>query len=109
MAQREPVLSWPPASADPLDETAVMLGRPRCCGPGGVVRLLTGDIDSKQTIILVESKDRKDRHVILPAEILDLLCRPGITDGESRRCPPGRGIEIPSTKFHRVAETAVGV
>ena len=33
-----------------------------------------GDIDSEQMIIrIVQSKGRKDRHVMLPAEILDLL------------------------------------
>ena len=39
-----------------------------------VVRLRACDIDSEQMIIrIVLSKGRKDRHVILPAEILDLL------------------------------------
>jgi site-specific recombinase XerD len=39
-----------------------------------VVRLRAGDIDSAQTIIrIVQSKGRKDRHVMLPAEVLDLL------------------------------------
>jgi integrase/recombinase XerD len=39
-----------------------------------VVRLRVGDIDSEQMIIrIVQSKGRKDRHVMLPAEVLDLL------------------------------------
>src|SRR5215831_12132440 len=39
-----------------------------------VVRLRAGDIDSDQMIIrIVQSKGRKDRHVMLPAEVLDLL------------------------------------
>ncbi len=39
-----------------------------------VARLRAGDIDSEQMIIrIVQSKGRKDRHVMLPAEILDLL------------------------------------
>src|ERR1700758_1438677 len=39
-----------------------------------VVRLRAGDIDSEQMIIrTVQSKGRKDRHVMLPAEVLDLL------------------------------------
>src|SRR5215471_3981293 len=46
------------------------------CGlrAGEVVRLRAGDIDSEQMIIrIVQSKDRKDRHVMLPAEVLKLL------------------------------------
>src|SRR5208282_1665790 len=39
-----------------------------------VARLRAGDIDSEQMIIrIVQSKGRKDRHVMPPAEILDLL------------------------------------
>src|SRR5205823_2688280 len=39
-----------------------------------VVRLRAGDIDREQMIIrIVQSKGRKDRHVMLPAEVLDLL------------------------------------
>src|SRR3974390_1983435 len=41
-----------------------------------VVRLRACDIDSEQMIIrIVQSKGRKDRNVMLPAEILDLLRR----------------------------------
>src|SRR5262249_349384 len=45
------------------------------CGlrAGEVVRLRAGDIDSEQMIIrIVQSKGRKDRHVMLPAEVLKL-------------------------------------
>src|ERR1022692_4404021 len=45
------------------------------CGlrAGEVVRLREGDIDSEQMIIrIVQSKGRKDRHVMLPAEVLEL-------------------------------------
>ena len=39
-----------------------------------VVRLRAGDIDSEQMIIrIVQSKGRKDRHVMLPAKLLKLL------------------------------------
>jgi integrase/recombinase XerD len=46
------------------------------CGlrAGEVVLLRAGDIDSEQMIIrIVQSKGRKDRHVMLPAEVLELL------------------------------------
>ena len=46
------------------------------CGlrAGEVVRLRAGDIDSEQMIIrIVQSKGRKDRHVMLPPEVLKLL------------------------------------
>src|ERR1700739_2389788 len=46
------------------------------CGlrAGEVVRLRAGDIDSEQKIIrIVQSKGRKDRHVMLPSEVLKLL------------------------------------
>ena len=46
------------------------------CGlrAGEVVRLRAGDIDSEQKIIrIVQSKGRKDRHVMLPPEVLKLL------------------------------------
>src|ERR1700758_4091633 len=46
------------------------------CGlrAGEVVRLRAGDIDSEQKIIrIVQSKGRKDRHVMLPAQVLKLL------------------------------------
>src|SRR5260370_26188772 len=46
------------------------------CGlrAGEVVRLRACDIDSAQMIIrVVQSEGRKDRHVMLPPEVLDLL------------------------------------
>jgi len=46
------------------------------CGlrAGEIVRLKAGDIDSAQMIIrIVQSKGRKDRHVMLPEEVLSLL------------------------------------
>jgi site-specific recombinase XerD len=46
------------------------------CGlrAGEVVRLKAGDIDNAQNIIrIVQSKGRKDRNVMLPAEVLGLL------------------------------------
>jgi integrase/recombinase XerD len=46
------------------------------CGlrAGEVVRLRSGNIDSEQKIIrIVQSKGRKDRHVMLPSEVLKLL------------------------------------
>src|SRR5262245_39224053 len=54
----------------------VMLMLAYGCGlrAGEVVRLTAGDIDSEQMIIrVVQSKGRKDRHVMLPAEVLSLL------------------------------------
>ncbi|MEJ2229540.1 MAG: tyrosine-type recombinase/integrase, partial [Alphaproteobacteria bacterium] len=46
------------------------------CGlrPGEICRLKAGDIDSEQNIVrIVQSKGRKDRHVMLPPEVLTLL------------------------------------
>src|SRR5262244_3493333 len=46
------------------------------CGlrAGEVVRLRAGHIDSEQMIIrVVQAKGRKDRHVMLPPEVVDLL------------------------------------
>src|SRR3981189_1297257 len=46
------------------------------CGlrAGEVVRLRAGEIDRDEKIIrIVQSKGRKDRHVMLPAEVLELL------------------------------------
>jgi site-specific recombinase XerD len=54
----------------------VMLSLAYGCGlrTGEVVRLRVGDIDSAQNIIrIVQSKGRKDRNVMLPADILGLL------------------------------------
>ncbi len=54
----------------------VMLALGYGCGlrAGEIVRLRAGEIDSAQMIIrIVQSKGRKDRHVMLPREVLDLL------------------------------------
>jgi integrase/recombinase XerD len=53
----------------------VMLALGYGCGlrAGEIVRLKAGDIDSAQMIIRVQSKGRKDRHVMLPQEVLSLL------------------------------------
>jgi integrase/recombinase XerD len=54
----------------------VMLTLGYGCGlrAGEIVRLKAGDIDSAQMIIrIVQSKGRKDRHVMLPQEVLSLL------------------------------------
>jgi site-specific recombinase XerD len=54
----------------------VMLALGYGCGlrAGEIVRLKAGDIDSAQDIIrIVQSKGRKDRHVMLPPEVLSLL------------------------------------
>ena len=54
----------------------VMLSLAYGCGlrAGEVVRLRVGDIDSAQNIIrIVQAKGRKDRNVMLPADILGLL------------------------------------
>jgi integrase/recombinase XerD len=54
----------------------VMLSLGYGCGlrAGEIVRLKAGDIDSAQMIIrIVQSKGRKDRHVMLPEELLQSL------------------------------------
>jgi integrase/recombinase XerD len=54
----------------------VMLALDYGCGlrAGEIVRLRAGDIDSAQMIIrIVQGKGRKDRHVMLPPEVLALL------------------------------------
>jgi integrase/recombinase XerD len=54
----------------------VMMSLAYGCGlrAGEVVRLKVGDIDSAQNIIrIVQAKGRKDRNVMLPADILELL------------------------------------
>src|SRR5215470_17324912 len=78
------------------------------CGlrAGEVVRLRAGDIDSEQMIIrIVQSKGLKDRHVMLPAEVLDRLrqwwkARPTVYDAglpEQRWLFPGRSKPRPLT------------
>jgi len=90
------------------------------CGlrAGEVVRLRAGDIDSEQMIIrIVQSKGRKDRHVMLPAEVLDLLrqwwkARPtkrdaGVTP-EQRWLFPGRDHQPLTTRqFARLFKQTV--
>ena len=90
------------------------------CGlrAGEVVRLRAGDIDSEQMVIrIVQSKGRKDRHVMLPAEILDLLrqwwkARPTAYDAgvapEQRWLFPGRSDHQPLTtrQFSRLFKEA---
>jgi integrase/recombinase XerD len=63
------------AIADKI-QVKVMLALGYGCGlrAGEIVRLKVGDIDSTQNIIrIVQSKGRKDRHVMLPLEVLTLL------------------------------------
>jgi integrase/recombinase XerD len=96
------------------------------CGlrTGEVVRLRAGDIDSEQMIIrVVQSKGRKDRHVMLPAEVLDLLRqwwteRPTEHDAgvarEKRWLFPGRSEHRPLTarqlgRLFKEAAAAAGI
>src|SRR6201981_2086235 len=79
------------------------------CGlrAGEVVRLRAADVDSEQKIIrIVQSKGRKDRHVMLPAEVLKLLrqwwkVRPTASNNsvapEQRWLFPGRRQHTPMT------------
>jgi len=94
------------------------------CGlrAGEVVRLKASDIDSAQSIIRIEqSKGRKDRNVMLPPDLLDLLrqwwkVRPTRYDAgvpvEQRWLFPGRRPGRPMTTrqlsrlFHEVADAA---
>jgi site-specific recombinase XerD len=102
----------------------LMLALAYGCGlrAGEVARLKAGDIDSAQGIIrVVQSKGRKDRHVMLPDEVLELLRqwwkeRPtrfdaGVSPLE-RLVFPGRKPSKPLTTrqlnrlFHAACETA---
>jgi len=94
------------------------------CGlrAGEVVRLKASDIDSAQSIIRIEqSKGRKDRNVMLPPDLLDLLrqwwkVRPTRYDAgvpvEQRWLFPGRALGKPMTTrqlnrlFHETADAA---
>lgn len=90
------------------------------CGlrAGEVVRLTAGDIDSEQMVIrIVQSKGRKDRHVMLPEEVLDLLrqwwkVRPKEDDASvspaQRWLFPGRIKHCPLTtrQFNRLLKEA---
>lgn len=102
----------------------VMLALGYGCGlrAGEIVRLRAGDIDSAQMIIrIVQSKGRKDRHVMLPPEVLSLLrqwwkVRPTRCDAEvpaqERWLFPGRRPGRPMTTrqlsrlFHETAQAA---
>ncbi|MGZ3295763.1 MAG: tyrosine-type recombinase/integrase, partial [Xanthobacteraceae bacterium] len=74
-----------------------------------VVRLRAGDIDSEQKIIrIVQSKGRKDRHVMLPAEVLKLLrqwwkARP--TAYDDRGVAPKQSWLFPGRSKHRPLTT----
>jgi integrase/recombinase XerD len=100
----------------------VMLTLAYGCGlrASEVVRLRAGDIDSEQMIVrIVQSKGRKDRHVMLPAEVLDLLrqwwkVRPSRRDAgvalEQRWLFPGRndrlGLPVTTRQFGRLFKEA---
>ena len=87
-----------------------------------MVRLRVGDIDSAQNIIrVVQAKGRKDRHVMLPPEVLGLLRRwwkerpprhdAGVPPAQ-RWVFPGRAPDRPMTTrqlnrlFHETVEAA---
>jgi site-specific recombinase XerD len=102
----------------------VMLSLAYGCGlrAGEVVRLRVGDIDSGQQIIrIVQSKGGKDRNVMLPADILEMLRqwwkeRPTRHDGNLARerlwlFPGGKPGQALTTRqlsrlFHRTADRA---
>jgi site-specific recombinase XerD len=98
----------------------VMLSLAYGCGmrAGEVVRLRVGDIDSAQKIIrIVQAKGRKDRNVMLPADILGLLRdwwteRPTGQDkdvpGPERGLFPGyRGRHLSARQISRLFKEAV--
>jgi integrase/recombinase XerD len=102
----------------------VMLALGYGCGlrAGEIVRLRAGDIDSAQMIIrIVQGKGRKDRHVMLPPEVLSLLrqwwkARPTRYDAgmlpQERWLFPGRrpGLHLTTRQlsrlFHETADAA---
>jgi integrase/recombinase XerD len=82
-----------------------------------VVRLRAGDIDSEQMIIrIVQSKGRKDRHVMLPAEVLDLLrqwwkarptkCDAGLAPEQQWLFPGRRDQPLTTRQFSRLFKEA---
>src|SRR5215470_9142576 len=102
----------------------VMLSLGYGCGlrAGEIVRLRAGDVDSAQMIIrIVQGKGRKDRHVMLPPEVLALLrqwwkarptrCDAGVPSQE-RWLFPGRrrGLHLTTRQlsrlFHETADAA---
>lgn len=104
----------------PSMKAKVMLSLAYGCGmrAGEVVRLKVGDIDGAQEIIrIVQAKGRKDRNVMLPADILGLLRewwkeRPTVQDkdvpGPDRVLFPGyRGKHLSARQISRLfKETA---
>ncbi|AGI65855.1 putative IS91-family integrase/recombinase [Octadecabacter antarcticus 307] len=77
----------------PSQKAKVMLSLAYGCGmrAGEVVRLKVGDIDSAQEIIrIVQSKGRKDRNVMLPMDLLDLLREWWVER------PTGQGKDVPT-------------
>ena len=110
----------------------VMLALGYGCGlrAGEIVRLRVGDIDSVQMIIrIVQWKGRKDRHVMLPPEVLSLLrewwkARPtrydagvpvrsvGCFPGADRRVPHDAPVQSPfprdgrRSRHHQARESA---
>ena len=108
----------------PSFKARVMLTIAYGCGlrAGEVVRLRVCDIDSAQKIIrVVQAKGRKDRNVMLPPEVLDLLrewwCERPISydrgiPSDERWLFPGYGEKAPLTTrqfsrlFHEAVEAA---
>ena len=130
---RQPVTIPPVLSADEVEclltaakslRVRVMLSLAYGCGlrAGEVIRLRAGDIDSAQNVIrVVQSKGRKDRHVMLPPCVLALsrqwwLERPTDQDADMARQDrwlfPGRVPGKPITTrqltrlFHEAARAA---
>jgi integrase/recombinase XerD len=130
---RQPITIPPVLSADEVEQlltaakslrVRVMLSLAYGCGlrAGEVIRLRAGDIDSAQNIIrIVQSKGRKDRHVMLPPCVLQLsrewwLERPSCQDAgmtrQDRWLFPGRVPGKPITTrqlnrlFHEAARAA---
>ncbi len=103
-------------------KTKAMLSLSYGCGlrAGEVVRLKVGDIDRDQNIIrVVQSKGRKDRHVMLPPDLLILLrqwwterptCQDAGIDPRERWLFPGRGAYRPLTtrQFGRLFRETLG-
>jgi integrase/recombinase XerD len=130
---RKPVTIPPVLSADEVEQlltaakslrVRVMLSLAYGCGlrAGEVIRLRAGDVDSAQNIVrVVQSKGRKDRHVMLPPCVLALsrqwwLERPTNQDAgmapQDRWLFPGRVPGRPITTrqlnrlFHEAARAA---
>ena len=105
----------------PSLQARMMLTLAYDCGlrAGEVTRLKVGDIDSAQNIIrIVQAKGRKDRNVMLPADVLSMLRdwwreRPTRCDGAlpltERLLFPGRkpGRPLTTRQFARLFQEAV--